>query len=244
MPHSHDIQVIKQMKRKHSAPQWAPPVSPTDLVCPSVHRGSHTPPAPTCTTAHSLPKASPANDSTVASTNHKSTTFFPKTTPVFPNHLSPPKPLSPLPYIYPTNSKHRARLLLHHLLRLLLLCLVLSPPQNLLHIGRPHTRIPTRLSEFLLLLLLLLLPFRKMGRGRVQLKRIENKINRQVTFSKRRMGLLKKAHEISVLCDAEVALIIFSTKGKLYEYATDSRYFLIFFSPNTPISHHSASVSR
>ncbi|XP_056170610.1 truncated transcription factor CAULIFLOWER D isoform X2 [Syzygium oleosum] len=61
-----------------------------------------------------------------------------------------------------------------------------------------------------------------MGRGRVQLKRIENKINRQVTFSKRRCGLLKKAHEISVLCDAEVALIVFSTKGKLFEYATDS----------------------
>nr|ANU05038.1 Apetala 1 protein [Bambusa tulda] len=61
-----------------------------------------------------------------------------------------------------------------------------------------------------------------MGRGKVQLKRIENKINRQVTFSKRRSGLLKKAHEISVLCDAEVGLIIFSTKGKLYEYATDS----------------------
>ncbi|XP_020687524.1 truncated transcription factor CAULIFLOWER A isoform X1 [Dendrobium catenatum] len=61
-----------------------------------------------------------------------------------------------------------------------------------------------------------------MGRGRVQLKRIENKINRQVTFSKRRSGLLKKAHEISILCDAEVALIIFSTKGKLYEYSTDS----------------------
>ncbi|XP_077216070.1 agamous-like MADS-box protein AP1 isoform X2 [Tasmannia lanceolata] len=61
-----------------------------------------------------------------------------------------------------------------------------------------------------------------MGRGRVQLKRIENKINRQVTFSKRRMGLLKKAHELSVLCDAEVALIVFSTRGKLYEYSTDS----------------------
>ncbi|XP_034672534.1 agamous-like MADS-box protein AP1 [Vitis riparia] len=61
-----------------------------------------------------------------------------------------------------------------------------------------------------------------MGRGRVQLKRIENKVNRQVTFSKRRSGLLKKAHEISVLCDAEVALIVFSTKGKLYEYSTDS----------------------
>nr|AAQ16199.1 putative Apetala1-like MADS-box transcription factor [Crocus sativus] len=62
-----------------------------------------------------------------------------------------------------------------------------------------------------------------MGRGRVQLKRIENTINRQVTFSKRRAGLLKKANEISVLCDAEVALIIFSTKGKLSEYSTDAR---------------------
>nr|CAA08805.2 MADS-box protein, GSQUA1 [Gerbera hybrid cultivar] len=61
-----------------------------------------------------------------------------------------------------------------------------------------------------------------MGRGKVQLKRIENKINRQVTFSKRRGGLLKKAHEISVLCDAEVALIVFSAKGKLFEYSTDS----------------------
>ncbi|XP_024018304.1 truncated transcription factor CAULIFLOWER A isoform X2 [Morus notabilis] len=61
-----------------------------------------------------------------------------------------------------------------------------------------------------------------MGRGRVQLKRIENKINRQVTFSKRRNGLLKKAHEISVLCDAEVAVIVFSHKGKLFEYSTDS----------------------
>ncbi|TVU40284.1 hypothetical protein EJB05_13740 [Eragrostis curvula] len=61
-----------------------------------------------------------------------------------------------------------------------------------------------------------------MGRGKVQLKRIENKINRQVTFSKRRNGLLKKAHEISILCDAEVAVIVFSPKGKLYEYATDN----------------------
>ncbi|XP_076902520.1 agamous-like MADS-box protein AP1 isoform X3 [Bidens hawaiensis] len=61
-----------------------------------------------------------------------------------------------------------------------------------------------------------------MGRGKVTLKRIENKINRQVTFSKRRSGLLKKAHEISVLCDVDVALIVFSTKGKLAEYATDS----------------------
>ncbi|CAA7403787.1 unnamed protein product [Spirodela intermedia] len=59
-----------------------------------------------------------------------------------------------------------------------------------------------------------------MGRGRVELKRIENKINRQVTFSKRRNGLLKKAYELSVLCEAEVALIIFSSRGKLYEFGS------------------------
>ncbi|KAF4375962.1 hypothetical protein G4B88_029326 [Cannabis sativa] len=62
-----------------------------------------------------------------------------------------------------------------------------------------------------------------MGRGRVELKRIENKINRQVTFAKRRNGLLKKAYELSVLCDAEVALIIFSNRGKLYEFCSSPR---------------------
>uniref|UniRef100_M4E8M0 Uncharacterized protein n=1 Tax=Brassica campestris TaxID=3711 RepID=M4E8M0_BRACM len=59
-----------------------------------------------------------------------------------------------------------------------------------------------------------------MGRGKVELKRIENKINRQVTFAKRRNGLLKKAYELSVLCDAEVALLIFSNRGKLYEFCS------------------------
>ncbi|XP_022737336.1 MADS-box protein CMB1-like [Durio zibethinus] len=61
-----------------------------------------------------------------------------------------------------------------------------------------------------------------MGRGRDELKRIENKINRQVTFAKRRNGLLKKGYELSVLCDAEVALIVFSNRGKLYEFCSSS----------------------
>ncbi|XP_055827161.1 agamous-like MADS-box protein MADS2 [Solanum dulcamara] len=61
-----------------------------------------------------------------------------------------------------------------------------------------------------------------MGRGRVELKKIENKINRQVTFAKRRNGVLKKAYELSVLCDAELALIIFSNRGKLYEFSSTS----------------------
>nr|ADD25203.1 AG1-1 [Nymphaea odorata] len=61
-----------------------------------------------------------------------------------------------------------------------------------------------------------------MGRGKVEIKRIENTTNRQVTFCKRRSGLLKKAYELSVLCDAEVALIVFSSRGRLYEYANNS----------------------
>ncbi|CAJ1943542.1 unnamed protein product [Sphenostylis stenocarpa] len=62
----------------------------------------------------------------------------------------------------------------------------------------------------------------KMVRGKTQMKRIENETSRQVTFSKRRNGLLKKAFELSVLCDAEVALIIFSTRGRLYEFSSSS----------------------
>nr|WHA03962.1 AGAMOUS [Punica granatum] len=63
---------------------------------------------------------------------------------------------------------------------------------------------------------------RKIGRGKIEIKRIENTTNRQVTFCKRRNGLLKKAYELSVLCDAEIALIVFSSRGRLYEYANHS----------------------
>ncbi|KAF2534475.1 hypothetical protein F2Q70_00032933 [Brassica cretica] len=62
-----------------------------------------------------------------------------------------------------------------------------------------------------------------MVRGKTEIKRIENATSRQVTFSKRRNGLLKKAFELSVLCDAEVGLIIFSPRSKLYEFSS-SRY--------------------
>ncbi|KAJ9152709.1 hypothetical protein P3X46_026244 [Hevea brasiliensis] len=60
----------------------------------------------------------------------------------------------------------------------------------------------------------------EMGRGKVQLKRIEDKSSRQVTFSKRKGGLMKKARELSVLCDVEIAMIIFSGGGKLYEFSS------------------------
>ncbi|XP_076887921.1 MADS-box transcription factor 23-like [Bidens hawaiensis] len=61
-----------------------------------------------------------------------------------------------------------------------------------------------------------------MGRGKIEIKKIENVSTRQVTFSKRRAGLLKKAHELSVLCDAEVGIIVFSNTGRLYEFSSSS----------------------
>jgi hypothetical protein len=59
-----------------------------------------------------------------------------------------------------------------------------------------------------------------MGRGKIEIKRIENSTNRQVTFSKRRGGLLKKANELAVLCDARVGVVIFSSTGKMFEYCS------------------------
>lgn len=59
-----------------------------------------------------------------------------------------------------------------------------------------------------------------MGRGKIEIKRIENANSRQVTFSKRRAGLLKKAQELAILCDAEVAVIIFSNTGKLFDFSS------------------------
>ncbi|KAG4159889.1 hypothetical protein ERO13_D02G200900v2 [Gossypium hirsutum] len=62
----------------------------------------------------------------------------------------------------------------------------------------------------------------RMTRKRIQIKKIDNVAARQVTFSKRRRGLFKKAHELSVLCDAEIALIVFSATGKLFDYFSTS----------------------
>ncbi|XP_040961088.1 agamous-like MADS-box protein AGL18 isoform X3 [Gossypium hirsutum] len=61
-----------------------------------------------------------------------------------------------------------------------------------------------------------------MGRGKIEIKKIENLNSRQVTFSKRRNGLLKKAKELSILCDAEVGVIIFSSTGKVYQWSSTS----------------------
>ncbi|KAL7605367.1 hypothetical protein Lser_V15G14990 [Lactuca serriola] len=61
-----------------------------------------------------------------------------------------------------------------------------------------------------------------MGRRKLEMKRIEDKHSRQVTFSKRRLGLNNKARQLSVLCDVDVAVVVFSSCGNLYEYCSGS----------------------
>lgn len=68
-----------------------------------------------------------------------------------------------------------------------------------------------------------------MARGKIQIKRIENTTNRQVTYSKRRNGLFKKANELTVLCDAKVSIVMFSSTGKLHEYTSPSISYVFFY---------------
>jgi hypothetical protein len=65
-----------------------------------------------------------------------------------------------------------------------------------------------------------------MTRRKIQIQKIDSITARQVTFSKRRRGLFKKALELSTLCDAEIALIVFSSTGRLYDYASSRFLYL------------------
>ncbi|XP_061351396.1 MADS-box transcription factor 23-like [Gastrolobium bilobum] len=77
-----------------------------------------------------------------------------------------------------------------------------------------------------------------MGRGKIVVRRIDNLTSRQVTFSKRRSGLLKKAKELAILCDADVGVMIFSSTGKLHDFASTSMKSVIDRYNKTKEEHH------
>ncbi|OQS03592.1 hypothetical protein THRCLA_04091 [Thraustotheca clavata] len=62
----------------------------------------------------------------------------------------------------------------------------------------------------------------RMGRKKIKIQRIDDDRNRQVTFAKRKTGIFKKAMELSKLCDCEIALIVFDSNDKLYQYSSTS----------------------
>lgn len=59
--------------------------------------------------------------------------------------------------------------------------------------------------------------FVAMGRRKISIAPISDDRNRSVTFLKRKNGLFKKAYELGILCSADVAVIVFSNQGKLFE---------------------------
>jgi hypothetical protein len=56
------------------------------------------------------------------------------------------------------------------------------------------------------------------GRKKIEIKKLEKDSNKQVTFSKRRQGLFRKASELCILCDVRAAIIVFSPADKLYSF--------------------------
>ncbi|KAL1540827.1 hypothetical protein AAHA92_25120 [Salvia divinorum] len=61
-----------------------------------------------------------------------------------------------------------------------------------------------------------------MGR-KIDMKKIENVTKCQVTFSKRRSSLMKKANEIAVCCDVDVAFVAFSPSGRVSKFCNEKR---------------------
>lgn len=59
-----------------------------------------------------------------------------------------------------------------------------------------------------------------MGRNKIKIEKISNERNRHATFSKRKNGLFKKAMELSILCDCEIALLIFNSNEKVFQYCS------------------------
>jgi len=62
-----------------------------------------------------------------------------------------------------------------------------------------------------------------MGRKKIRIERIKDERNRQVTFTKRKNGLMKKAMELSVLCDCDIALVIVNSNNKAFQYSSSAK---------------------
>ncbi|CAN1167241.1 Agamous-like MADS-box protein AGL29 [Linum perenne] len=59
-----------------------------------------------------------------------------------------------------------------------------------------------------------------MGRRKIEMTMVKDKNCRQVTFSKRRTGLFKKAHELATLCAIRIAILVFSPGGKPFSFGS------------------------
>jgi hypothetical protein len=69
----------------------------------------------------------------------------------------------------------------------------------------------------------------RMGRVKLKIKRLENTNGRQATYAKRKHGIMKKANELSILCDIDIVLLMFSPSGKPSICRGTRRYFFFTF---------------
>lgn len=78
-----------------------------------------------------------------------------------------------------------------------------------------------------------------MGRRKIEIEPIKDDRNRTVTFIKRKAGLFKKAHELSVLCQVDIAVIILGSNNTFYEYSSvDMSNLLNVHQNNTDLPHN------
>ncbi|KAI9088795.1 hypothetical protein DFS34DRAFT_561688, partial [Phlyctochytrium arcticum] len=57
-------------------------------------------------------------------------------------------------------------------------------------------------------------------RRKIKIEYIEDKSRRHITFGKRRVGIMKKAYELSTLTGTQVLLLVASENGHVYTFAT------------------------
>lgn len=74
-----------------------------------------------------------------------------------------------------------------------------------------------------------------MGRRKIEIQPLADDRNRTVTFVKRKAGLFKKAHELAVLCQVDLAVIIVGDNNKVYEFSSvDTMHLLDVYQKNPP----------
>lgn len=72
-----------------------------------------------------------------------------------------------------------------------------------------------------------------MGRRKIEIQPLTDDRNRTVTFVKRKAGLFKKAHELAVLCQVDLAVIIIGNNNKVYEFSSlDTAELINFYQQN------------
>ena len=83
-----------------------------------------------------------------------------------------------------------------------------------------------------------------MGKNKIEIKKIENSNSRQVYFSKRRMGIFKKANELAILCGIEIAIIVYSPIGKAFTFGSPNIDFVLDKYQKIPVNIDNEKVLK